>query len=168
MADQLRQQLTRLIQTIRRSNAGVWLLLVFGWYGLHGYLASPDMPWNEIDIDRFITAIILIGLWTFAWAALWIWFWLFAVLVTAAVALALFVFFLMALSLLHAPPESIGPFTRNALVGLVIWFSAMNLTGAGAALSFKKHFHARTAVWLLSSAGWAGFGVGLCSRLIIR
>ena len=167
-SESLRRRCDRLFRNIRENLFWIWLLLIFVWYGAHGYFAAPTMPWSEIDMGRFLLLMILIGLWPVAWASWWIWVWPIAILATLAAAFLLAMLAAIAVSLGGVPPDQMDSLMRTLLTIIVIWTVAMNVLGAGVAMSLKRRFRPRPTFWILLVTAWAGLGTGWCLGLVIR
>lgn len=167
-SESLRRRHDRLLRNIRGNPFWIWLLLIFVWYGAHGYFAAPTMPWSEIDMGRFLLLMILIGLWPVAWASWWIWVWPIAILATLAAAFLLAMLAAIAVSLGGVPPDQMDSLVRTLLTIIVLWTVAMNVLGAGVAMSLKRRFRPRPTFWILLVTAWAGLGTGWCLGLVIR
>jgi hypothetical protein len=167
-AGKLRQQLTRPIQIIRRSDAWVWLLLVFGWYGLHGVTTWPLIePDGKISII-VLTILMLVGTWTWAWAGWCFWVtWPIPVLATLMAALCLLGFAGMVVGL-ASPAVKTTPLALVAAIAVVVaWAIRMTILGAGTTRSLKRHFPSDRSFQILASVALVGLGAGAVLRLAV-
>ncbi|MEM1280515.1 MAG: hypothetical protein AAGG53_10960 [Cyanobacteria bacterium P01_H01_bin.152] len=158
------QRLGHKFQTIRRQTVWIWLLLVFGWYALHGSImipADPARPELEIDGARVVQAVFCMALWSMTWAATWIWVWPVAIFIALAAACLLSFLSAIVVVLGHAPPDMMNSLMRSAITFIVIWLVVMNVLGAGAALSLKKRYSPKRAFQILLGTALSGLTAGL-------
>lgn len=164
----LRQQLIRQFTTVRSSTAWIWLLLVFGWYGLHGFT-----PWPVIGPDGKIfilalTILILVVCWALVWAGWWIWvIWPIPVITTLVAALFLLGFAGLVIGLSHLSAETTKLAMTVSVAAVVVWAVVMNVLGAGTARSLKRHFQSERAFRILFGVALAGLITGSALRVVI-
>lgn len=163
----------RQFKIIRRSAAWVWLLLVFGWYGLHGNMVPlPRVREGEISTEALTIAVVAVS-WAVAWAGWWIWVvWPFPVVMTLTAAFLWWALIALGMAVreqysLSPPAEDFNSRLISAAVALVLWAAVMNGLGVGAAHSLKRHFPPRQAFQILVSVALVGLGVGMVLRLAI-
>jgi hypothetical protein len=146
----------------------VWLLLVFGWYGLHGIIPWPIIgPDGEVSII-VLTLLILIVAWAWAWAGWWIWvIWPIPVVATLVAALFLLGFAGLIVGLASPALETTKLAMLAAVTVVVGWAVVMNVIGLGAARSLKRHFQPQRAFQILGGVALAGLGTGSALRLVV-
>jgi len=171
-ASKFRQRLIRLFKIFRRSAAWVWLLLVFGWYGLHGNrVPLPLVREGEISTEALTIAVVAVS-WAVAWAGWWIWVvWPFPVAMTLTAAFLWYALIALGMAIqeqysLSPPSEDFNSRLISAAVALVLWVVVMNGLGVGAARSLKRHFQPNRAFQVLASVALVGLGTGLVLRLV--